>query len=219
MKLQILFALTFVMVGWGSFAQQVPTLDPGNVKDGVYSNSYFGFSYAYPKNWVVHGEATQGRIKEIAKEQSKKTGALSEAATEVVMKNTYQLLTVFQHALGTPNVRLNPLIQVIAEDVRHAPAITDGRTYLLYVRPMMMKMGGKPVQSEPVELQVSGRQFFRQDYQLELNGVSYQYAVVLTISKGYALAFSFSAEDQKGVDDLAKTLETLIFSSSPHSRT
>src|ERR1700674_319364 len=101
---------------------QASTPDSGSVSNGVYTNTYFGFSYTYPKDWVVHGDATNQRIVELGKERVKDTKALSEASADVLLKHVHQLLTVFQYALGTPGLSYNHSIQIIAEDVRHAPA-------------------------------------------------------------------------------------------------
>ena len=193
-------------------AAQTSTPDEGSVKDGVYSNMFFGFSYAYPKDWVVHGEATKAHIKELGKELAKETHALPEASLEVGLAHTYQLLTVFRYQLGTPGVEENALVQVVAEDVRHAPATINGRVYLLNVRGLLIKMGCQPLQAEPVEVVFSSQKFFRLDYEQPVNGKSVHTAMLVIVSKGYALTFIFTAADQKSVDEMVKTIQTLRFS-------
>lgn len=44
------------------YANAQSEVDRGDVHDGVYSNSTFGFTFKYPKDWVVHGEATNERL-------------------------------------------------------------------------------------------------------------------------------------------------------------
>lgn len=198
-----------------SNAQQASTPDDGSVADGVYSNRFFGFSVNYPKDWVVHGDATNTRLKEIGKERATSSGALPAAAAEVMLKNTYQLLTAFQYPMGAPHVEVNPAFMVVAENVSHAPGIVNGRDYLLHVRPVMIKTGVVPIQDEPTELVLSGRKFFRQDSRMQINGMSIQQAIVITVIKGYALAFILSGKDQQSIDEMAAAAGTLKFAPSP----
>ena len=206
-----LFLFCFVANG------QTSTPDDGSVKDGVYSNTFFGFSYAYPKDWVVHGEATKAHIKELGQERVKETKALPDAVAEVALARTYQLLTVFRYQLGTPSLKDNALVQVVAEDVRHAPAIINGRVYLLNVRDVMIKMGAQPLQAEPVEVVFSSQKFFRLDFDQPVNGRPIHTAMLAIVSKGYGLAFIFTAVDQKDVDEMVKTMEGLKFSVTARS--
>ena len=198
-----------------SNAQQASTPDDGGVSNGVYSNKFFGFSVTYPKDWVVHGDATNIRLKELGKERATTTGAMSAASSEIVLKNTYQLLTTFQYPMGAPNVEVNPSFMLVAENVSHAPGIVNGRDYLLHVRPMMIKTGVVPVQDEPTELLLSGRKFFRQDSRMQVNGMAIQQAIIITVSNGYGLAFILSGQDQQTIDALAKAVGTLEFVPSP----
>jgi hypothetical protein len=195
--------------------QQAATPDDGDVKDGVYSNRYFHFSVAYPAGWVVHGDATNTRLKEGGKERATGQAGLSGASAEVILKNTYQLLTTFQYPLGTPEVELNSGFMIVAENVSHAPGIVSGRDYVITTRPLMLKLGAQPVQDEPVALVLSGRKFFRQDYVTEVNGLSLRQVTIITIVKGFALGFILTGKDQKFVDETAKALVTLKFTDPP----
>ena len=180
----------------------------GVVSEGLYINSDFGFSYKFPKDWVVHGDATKERIREIGREKAEESG-VSKASIEVALKNTYQLLTVFRHPVGTPGLTFNPAIIVIAEKVSHAPGITNGKDYLLNGRARILKAGTHQVLlKEPREYNFAGAQFFRDDYAAEINGVHVVQAYFAHVTKGYALLFMFLGEDQKSVDEMAKTMET-----------
>lgn len=181
--------------------------DRGVAHDGTYTNPDFGFSFKYPKDWVVHGEATNERIRELGKEKVAEAGE-SKTSVEVAMNNTYQLLTVFRYAVGTPGIGFNPAIMVLAEKVSHAPGITNGKDYLLNVRILMAKTGTQALLKEPKEHQFSGSQFFRDDFAAEVNGKPLVEVYFATLVKGYALVFVFIGEDQKSVDEMAKSMET-----------
>ena len=185
-------------------------IDLGRVQEGTYINSGLGFTFKYPQGWTVHGKETDDRIRELGKEKAAAEGAMSKAALEASLKQTHSLLTVFRHPIGTPGVGFNPGILVLAERVSHAPGVKTGKDFLLNVRELMQKTGGQALLKEPTEHIFDGWQFFRDDYSLQSPGggrvIQSYYAHIV---KGYALVFLFMAEDQKDVDELAKSLETL----------
>ena len=168
---------------------------------------------------MVHGDATNTRLKEIGKERATSTGALSASSSEVMLKNTYQLLTAFQYPMGAA-VEVNPAFMLVAERVGHAPAIVTGRDYLLHVRPLMIKTGVIPINDEPAELMLAGRKFFRQDSRMEAMGVTMQQTIMITVTKGFALAFILSGKDQSSIDQSVQGVKTLrvcrLFPRLPH---
>lgn len=178
--------------------------DDGEVKDGVYYNPFFSFAFRYPKDWVVHDEAINERIRKRAQEKAAKSGTTSE------LKNAYLLFTVSRHPRGTPGIALNPTILVIAENIAPLPRNYSAKDYLLEVRPLKLKEGAQPVLTEPVQFRVAGFEFFRDDYRREVNGVSMRQAILVNIKKGYALVFSFSGEDEKSVDEMANAMKTIV---------
>lgn len=191
------------------YANAQSVADRGVIQDGMYINPDLGFSFKYPKDWVVHGEATNERIREIGKQKIIESGASSKASAEVAVKNTYNLLTVFRHPIGTPGIVFNPAILVLAEKVDYAPGITNGKDYLLNVRAILLKVASHHVLlKEPMEYRFGGSQFFRDNYAVEVNGRHAAQAYFATIKNGYALVFIFIGEDEKSLDEMAKSMET-----------
>ena len=182
-------------------------IDRSTIQDGTYINHGLGFSFKYPKDWVVHGEATNQRIRELGKEKATAAGE-SKASVEVGLKNTYQLLTVFRHPVGTPGITFNPAILVIAERVSHAPGIISGKDYLLNCRTLILRAGSQVLLKEPIEYRFAGSQFFRDDYAVEVNGVRMVQAYFARVANGYALVFIFIGKDQSSLDEMTKTMET-----------
>ena len=176
--------------------------DDGKVKDGVYFSSFFSFAYRYPKDWAVHDEAINDSIRKRAREEAVKSG--------VPQVEAYLLFTASRHPRGTPGIALNPTILIIAENIAPVPRNYTAKNYLLEVRPIKLKEGAQPLLKEPVEFRVAGFQFFRDDYRAEIKGVQTRQAVFVYVTKGYAVAFSFAGEDQKSVDEMAKSMETLL---------
>jgi hypothetical protein len=202
MKHSSLASAILLLLCFSAHAQTVLP-DDGKVKNGVYFNWFFSFGFTYPNDWVVHDEAINERIRKRAKDEAAKSGALSQ------MK-AYLLFTVSRHPRGTPGIALNPTILVIAENIAPVPRNYNGKDYLLEVRPLRLKEGAQPLLNEPVEFRVAGFQFFRDDYSRQVNGVSMRQAIFVHVKKGYALAFTFTAEDQKSVEEMAKAMETIL---------
>jgi hypothetical protein len=190
---------------------QTVTPESGRVSDGVYRSTYFGFSYTYPHDWVVHGDATNQRLRELGKQRATSTKALSEPQAEVSLKHSYQLLTLFERALGTPGVVYNRSMQIIAEDVRPLPGITSGREYLLNAMEMLKKMGLQPLQDDPVGVVISGHQFFRLDFKNPVKDILIQQAMITTVSKGFAVSFGFSVGPDQDLEEVVRTLDSVKF--------
>ncbi len=183
-------------------------VDPGSIHDGTYINPGFGFSYKYPKDWVVHGEATKERIRELGKEKIVESGAVSKSNAEVSVKNTYQLLTVFRYPVGKPGVTVNPAVIILAENVAYAPGVTNGKDFLLNLRAILEKTGAQFTLTEPLEQHFAGWQFFRDNSTATVNGIPIIQSHFCKIVNGYALVFLFIGPDQATVDEMTKTMET-----------
>ena len=201
-----------------SHANAQSQVDLGVVQDGTYINRGFGFTFTYPKDWVVHGEATNERIKELGKEKIAESGGASRASVEVAMKSTYYLLTVFRYAIGTPGITFNPAILIMAEKVSHAPGITNGRDYLLNMRVGLTKAGQQVLLKEPMEVHFAGLQFFRDNYAVDMNGVHMVQSHFATLKNGYALVFIFLGPDEASLDEMTKAMDTFAIALPPVRR-
>jgi hypothetical protein len=196
--------LTILLLLCFSTHAQTSSPDDGLVRDGVYYNSFFSLSFAYPKDWVVHDEAVNERIRERAIEEAAKTGNVAR------QKNTYLLLAVTRHPKGTPGIPMNPAILVAAEKIDYGPGNPNGKDYLLSLRTVKQRRGDKPLLNEPVVFRVAGLQFFRDDYDRVVEGVAHKASIFVHVKKGYAVIFTFIGEDQKGVDEMARSMQTIL---------
>jgi hypothetical protein len=202
MKYSTLVLTTLLLLCF-SIQAQTSVPDDGKIKDGVYYNSFFNFSFTYPKDWVVSDEAMKARIQERAEEHAAKNGNLAQ------MKDAYLLLPVSQYPLGTPGIALNPTILLAAEKISQVPGNPTAKDFLLGYREIKVKQGIPSILSEPVEFRVSGLQFFRDDYQGEIRGVSISQSSFVLFKKGYALVITFTGEDRKAVEEMANSMKTI----------
>jgi len=202
MKYSTLVLTTLLLL---CFSTQAQTQSPDDafIRDGVYYNRFFGFSFTYPKDWIIPDEALNERLKESANEEAARKGNLAQ------MKDAYLLLTVSRHPLGTPGIALNPSILVAAEKISHVPGNPNAKDFLLGYRQIKVKQGIPSILSEPVEFRVAELQFFRDDYQGEIRGVSISQSSFVLFKKGYALVITFTAEDRKAVEEMANFMKTI----------
>ena len=202
MKYSTLVLTTLLLL---CFPTQAQTQSPDDavVRDGVYYNRFFGFSFTYPKDWIIPDEALNERLKESANEEAARKGNLAQ------MKDAYLLLTVSRQPLGTPGIALNPSILVAAEKISHVPGDPNAKDFLLGYRQIKVKQGIPSIVSEPVEFRVAELQFFRDDYQGEIRGVSINQSSFVLFKKGYALVITFTAEDRKAVEEMANFMKTI----------
>lgn len=197
-----LVSTTFLLLFSAQAQAQATMPDDGEVKDGVYYNSYFNLGFQPPKDWLIHDDALNKRVHERAKKEA------ADADTLRQLKHTYLLLSVSRYKPGTPGVAINPIIIVAAEQMPRGNL--GAKEYLHSLRVVRTQRGMRALLNEPVEFRVAGLQFLRDDYSDEKDGVSMRQSIFVTIKKGYALIFSFSGADEKNVAEMARTMNTLL---------
>jgi hypothetical protein len=185
--------------------------DPGAFSRDVYTNNFFGFRYQAPRGWTAHGEETNKEIMAVGKSLVDQNTPTGKVIADRSSERTHQLLTLFQYPLGTPEVE-NQLVQILAEDVRFAPGIRNGKEYLLNVKRVLKAMKTSPeFDDEPKEVTYGGQKMYRADITTKLpTKVVYQ-SVIATVSKGYAISFAFTSFSAEGRNNLVKTLDSLQF--------
>jgi TonB family protein len=187
-------------------------VDSGSVTDNLYMSDFFGFTYLFPKGWSVQGEITKKYLMDVGRALVTRGDPTKVAVMDVAEKRTYQLLTVFEHPVGTP-VAFNPGLIVMAEDVSFAPGIQKGSDYLLN-----MKMGIEKrhpelkILREPTEQSFGGKSFYRMDVSFETSSnITIFESFSCTILNGNALVFIFFGEKTERLQPLTDTLNTLDF--------
>ncbi len=210
-----ILAICLLAGGIGAFGRSTNTSeridgrpDTGQVVDGVYSNEFLGFRYTVPKGWTVHGEETQKAIMEAGKEvvagdETRKR--LIEAAA----KRTFQLLTVFEYPLGTPN-KANRGIQVVAENMAFAPGIQTGKDYL---QVMEKNLAASQVhfefEGEPGRETLDDIDFYRHYGHFQVSSRTVHEVFYVAMLKGYAVCFVFSGTSKDAVQESAKSVGSI----------
>ena len=187
-------------------------VDSGSVTDNLYASDFFGFTYLFPKGWSVQGEVTKKYLMEVGRALVTRGDPTKTAVMDVAEKHTYQLLTIFEHPVGTP-VAFNPGLIVMAEDVSFAPGIQKGSDYLLNLKVGIEKRHPElKILREPTEQSFGGKSFFRMDVSFEVSTEATVFeSYSSTILNGNALTFIFFGEKPERLQSLSETLNTLEF--------
>jgi hypothetical protein len=156
--------------------------EKGVVSEGVYTNPYFGFSFTFPHDLMA------------------KTTEFQRSLGKPHSRSTFVLLT----AAAPTNT---PMITLMADKASNYGGLTDGAAYLSRFT-ASMKAGGWSVLHAITVKTVRGKKFFRSDYYR--NGAFE--SSMCTIYKGFALDFIVVGRNQKDIDRLVDSLDTLRFS-------
>ena len=187
----------------------VSSPDSGAIVKNTYTNDFFGLKFTFPAKWFPIGEVAKDRLSDLSKNTLESSGGMSRKAADVVQKRTYNLLTVFNHAPGTPGVKRLRSEVIAGEDISYAPGVKTGKDYMLKMLPLMEKLGGEQI-SPGEEVQVGGKAFFRQDIRQPGTTTGSYQSYLCTVMKGYALCAIITTEDRQVTDSLAKGL-SLVF--------
>jgi hypothetical protein len=164
-------------------AEQEP--DSGSVLDNVYRNEFFGFTYTFPKGWMV----SQDSRNSLERQPPAKPGV-------------HILLFAFQHH------NFAEISTLIVRAVKLSSPDKNARQFLLDEYPAARARGAKP-QGDPKELTSAGWQFFSAVFKAKVGGGTISEENIVTIQKGYALEFYFVTNQDKTLKALQKTMESL----------
>ncbi|HXZ13346.1 MAG TPA: tetratricopeptide repeat protein [Candidatus Sulfotelmatobacter sp.] len=192
-----------------------PHPDDAFFSANTYSNSYFHFSYEYPKSWVVLKA-------EMGKAWSRLGGAIIANGdptipdiVEAATRHSYPLLVVAERE-ATHGRLTQRSIQVHALDSSVEPKLKSAEDF---AKGMAALYDGKnpavQVIGAPEKLAVSGRDFWRVNFKVHVNDVTGYSAEFVTLEKAYILVFVFASPDSAGLDQIVNTIYSLRFSAPP----
>lgn len=202
--------LLCLIVACGS--ESAPAPDDHTLTEQSYTNDYFGFRMQLPESWAVASQDTNQALQESGN-TALRAGSerLRAAMEEMAKKNTYQLLTVSEHAIGSP-VESNAVFQVIAERISQAPGIRSGKDYLFQLERMLTN-GSLPYTSigPPGVEQVGTHAFFRQQFELNMNDRRIRQSYIVSVDRDYALGFILTYSTPEELEALQGILRSIRF--------
>lgn len=169
------------------------------VKNDVYQNHYFGFSYAIPEGWDSHDEETKKRILEMGKEEIKDE-KLKNQQTGPEQGFFFLLMT-------TPKERMLPQVTLMAQDVVLVPQIKTGGDFVDLLEQEFKQQPGYTLIKETAKFPIADQEFYRSDFK---NGPVLQTAI-FTIMRRHAVGFIISAGNDEDLQMIIKSVQKVKF--------
>jgi hypothetical protein len=158
----------------------------GSLAESIYTSTYFGFTFTFPKGWIV-----------------------VSGPEDKDCQSGCPLLGV-----RAPDYPDGGKIIVSVDEVGRMPTGTSGRDYLDLLHSSTVRTGGKAL-TDLIETTRQGRTFYRRDYYVDVKGIGrgwYQSLVVITLKKS-AIWFMITAGSQQKLTKLLQTLDSIRFAS------
>lgn len=176
----------------------------GSTTDGRrYHSDYFDFTYSLPDRLVEGTEGYRSKVR-----------ALPGAHPD---PNTFILLFADEPAEGGADPIASILVTVDRlSRYTMGPRAKDyakGAMEREYLHDLVTKAWtdyGDGLLQEGLELNVSGKKFFRADYKVNSHSRSGYRTVMITFQKGFALLWQFSAQSKAEVDSMASSIQRSI---------
>ena len=187
-------------------------IDFGTFEAGNYTNTFFDLMLSIPDSWHVLDLESRLEIMKRGGEIVAGENKSLKAAIKAADLQSINLLTAYEHPPGAA-VSSNPGIMLIAEKVTHAPGIKRGSDYHYHAK-KLMKLSRMKVSypKEIYETTIDGVTFDIMETEITMGpGVVIRQRQYATIMKGYALMMALTYQDESGLDQLEKIVDTLTF--------
>jgi len=184
---------------------QASNPDFGSVADGVYRNSFFGFSCKIPFGWVER--TADMRQNDVRGNEMPETGPrkADEPGKSLV------LLSVFARPPDASGGTVNSAVVIAAENVSSYPGPKTATDYFVPLTEVTMAKGFKVV-NEPYDFSRGANQVIRGDFSKELGTLTMQQVSLVVLKKGYVVSFTFIGGSD---DEVQELVEGLSFAASP----
>jgi hypothetical protein len=164
--------------------------DAGEIRDGVYRNPTFAFTYKLPFGWVE-------RTEQMSQDSSGPKSLL--------------LLSAFERPPEAAGETVNSAVLIAAESVSSYPGLNTAEDYFGPLTEAATSKGFKVV-NEPYEVGLGAKRLVRSDFTKELGKLTMHQASLVTRERGYLLSFTFIGSSE---DELEQLIEGLQFGNSP----
>jgi TonB family protein len=188
-----------------------PQPDDCSFSDNVYTNTFFGFSYEFPKGWTVQrADAGRATARLGASMLANGDPILTDAAETAVSK-AHQLLYVTKQTTKDISTSVSS-IQITALDKRYGPGVKSSEDFLKLAITFLKQRGSAAsVVAPPGQFVIAGRTFWKIRLDFPYKTAVAHMVEVATIEKDYVLLFVFGSPDAAKIDDLVGTMQSIRF--------
>jgi TonB family protein len=193
-----------------------PKPEDGFQSDNIYTNTYFGFSYEFPRGWVVMDPERCRGIARFGGSILANGDPVLNDAVEVGARNAHPLLCLGKQTPKDIASGVN-LIQIQAFDKRLIPDQNSGESFDKSLAVLLQhRFQSVSVIGSPSQFVVAGRTFWRLNVNIAVANEISHAAEIVKSEKDYILLFVFTTPDASKLEGLVATIQSLRFIDSPH---
>ena len=178
-----------------------------SLEGNVYTNFFFRFRYPFSASWVPQ---TAGAPEQRESANQSCLGNSDATAASVPANKLYNLLTLSRSFPGHSGDPGRATIWMIAEPLPSDSGITTGKECIDRLLARMSHAGLNP-DGKVHEVKLSNIAFFQQDLAGSLAGARVYESVFFTQTKGYAVGFILTAQDEQARGIMLLALEKVKF--------
>jgi TonB family protein len=191
-----------------------PRLEDSFLSGNVYTNTFFGFSYEFPKGWVVLGAEKSKAMARIGGSILANGDPVLADVTEVAARNMNSLLFVGKETTKGISSTFNS-IQILALDKRFAPDDKSGEEFAKTMAVVLQhRLQAFSVVGSPERFDIGGKTFWKLRLDVSMQNQVAHCVEAVTIEKGYVILFVFTSLDASKLNDLAGTMFSLRFAAT-----
>ncbi len=192
-----------------------PQPDDCFFSDNIYTNTFFGFSYEFPKGWIVLKAGIGEAANRLGLSMLANGDPTMPDIAEAGARNSYQLLFVTKQTTKDISTNVSS-IHIQAMDKRVlAPDLKSDEEFLKSIAKILTNRGlAISVVGPPEQFTIGGRTFWKLRLNPTIKGATSHVIEAVRIEKDYLLVFVFSSPDVSKLDDLARTMQSLRFTDS-----
>jgi len=186
---------------------QTSAPDPGAIANGVYRNSFFGFSYKVPFGWVdrtddMREDANQPAQPSANAVEHPEAGA--EAHADARAKPMVLLATFVRPPEATGDT-VNSAVVFAAEPASSYPGLRNPEHYFGPLTELI-KSKDFTVVNEPYEFPVDAKPLVRGDFSKPRGKLTMYQSTLVMMEKGYVISFTFIGGSDDEVNELVEGL-------------
>jgi TonB family protein len=180
----------------------------------IYTNTFFGFSYQFPKDWIVQKADAGKAATRLGVSIVGNGDPTMPDVAEALAGKGYELLFATKQTTKEISTTMSS-IHITAMDKRYAPDLKSNEEFLNSIIASLKKKGSPfSALAPPEELTLAGRTFWKLRLDISYNNVTAHLAEVVTFEKNYILLFVFGTADASQIDQLVGTMQSLRFTDS-----
>jgi TonB family protein len=191
-----------------------PKPEDGVVSGNNYTNTFFGFSYEFPRRWVVLEAEGSKAITRISGSILANGDPVLADVAEVAARNMHSLLFVGKESTKGISSSFNS-INIAALDKRFAPGNKSDEEFAKAMAAAWQhRSQALSIFGTPERFDVAGRTFWKVKFDISMENRVAHCIEAVTIEKSYVLLFIFASVDASKLDDLVGTLVSVRFTAA-----